>query len=80
MRGRSEDYDYLEPEILKILKESDVPMSALGINFRVNNKFDKIVELNTIKRNLEKLTKSKKLLKKDKDDTTFYRLNTRKSN
>lgn len=81
MRGRSADYAYLEPEILNILRESDVPMSALGVNFRVNDKFDKIVELNTVKHHLETLVRNKKLLKKDKDDTTYYKLNTRsKSN
>jgi len=81
MRGRSADYAYLEPEILKIVRESDVPMSALGINFRVNDKFAKIVELNTVKHHLEALVRNKKLLKKDKDDTTYYKLNTRsKSN
>ncbi len=77
MRGRIADYVYLEPEILKILNESDVPMSALGVNFRVNNNLDKIVDLNTIKRHLENLVKGKKLLKKDKDDTIFYKINTR---
>jgi len=81
MRGRTADYIYLEPEILKILKDSTVPMSALGINFRINDKFDKIIELNTVKRHLEVLVKSRKLLKKDKNDTTYYKLNTRnKSN
>lgn len=77
MRGRSVDYVYLEPEILKILRESDVPMPALGINFRINNKLDKIIGLNTIKHHLEALIKSKKLLKKDKDGTIYYRINTR---
>ncbi len=80
MRGRNADYFYLEPEILNILRESDVPMSALGINFRVNDRLDKIVELNAVKHHLEALVKSKKILKTDKDDTAFYRINTRKSN
>jgi len=81
MRGRTADYVYLEPEILNILRESEVPMSALGINFRINDKFDKIVELNTVKRHIEVLVKRRKLLKKDKDDTTYYRINSRnKSN
>ena len=80
MRGRNSDYVYLEPEILKILKESDVPMSALGINFRINNNLDKMIELNAVKHHIEALVKSKKILRNDKDDTTFYRMNTRKSN
>lgn len=77
MRGRNTDYFYLEPEILEILKESEVPMSALGINFRVNNKFDKIIELNTVKRHLDELVKNKKLVRVDKEDTPFYVLNSK---
>ena len=77
MRGRNTDYFYLEPEILEILKDSEVPMSALGINFRVNNKFDKIIELNTVKRHLDELVKNKKLVRIDKEDTPFYVLNTK---
>lgn len=81
MRGRNSDYVYLEPEILSILKESNVPMPALGINFRINSKFKKIIELNTIKRHLNILVKDRKVLEKIKDDTTYYRINTRnKSN
>ena len=52
-------------------------MSALGINFRVNGKLDKIVELNAIKRQLNSLVKEGKVLKKDVDDTPFYRIDTR---
>lgn len=82
MRGRNANSDiYLEPEILSILRESDTPMSALGINFRMNDKLDKIIELNAVKRHLNTLVKNKKVLEKAKDDTPFYRLNTRnKSN
>lgn len=75
MRGRNSDYFYLEPEIIEILRESTVPMSALGVNFRVNDRFDKIIELNTVKRHLEELVKNKKLVKFDKEDTTFYSIN-----
>jgi hypothetical protein len=78
VRGRSADYVYLEPEILKILKTSNVPMSALGVNFRVNNKLSKIVELNTVKRHLESLVDRKKILKAEKDNITLYRVNSRK--
>lgn len=77
MRGRNTDYFYLEPEILEILKGSEVPMSALGINFRVNNKFDKIIELNTVKRHLDELVKNKKLVRINKEDTPFYVLNSK---
>ena len=77
MRRRSADYSYLEPQILKILRESTVPMPALGVNFRINNELDEIIELNTIKRQLEALVKNKKVLEKVKDDTTYYKINAR---
>ena len=77
MRGPNSEAANLEPEILKILEESEVPMSTLGVNFRVNAKFDKIVELNAVKRQLESLVKSKKLVRLDKDDMIFYRINNK---
>ena len=75
MRGKSTDYFYLESEILEILKVANVPMSALGINFQINNKLDKIVDLNTIKDHLEVLVKNDKLLKFDKENIIHYKLN-----
>ena len=77
MRGKSTDYFYLEPEIIEILKVANVPMSALGINFQINNKLDKIIDLNTIKDHLETLVKNDKLLKFDRDNITHYKLNPR---
>ena len=77
MRGPNTDSTYLEPEILKILREAGMPMPALGINFRINDWLDKIIELNTVKRHLNILVKSKKILEKVKDDTTYYKINTR---
>lgn len=64
---------------MKILRESSMPISALGINFRVNSKFDKIIELNTVKHHLNALVKNRKVLEKVKDDTAHYKINTRKS-
>ena len=78
MRGRKIDYFYLEPEILEILKVSAIPMSALGINFRINNKFSKIIDLNTVKYHLEDLVKNEKLLKINKDKIFHYKINPRK--
>ena len=73
MRGRSTNFEYLGSEILKILDESSMPMSALGINFAINNKLDKIVELNTVKNHLTTLVKSRKLTTKIRDKVTFYK-------
>ena len=78
MRGRNTDYFYLEPEILEILRTSEVPMSALGVNFRINNKLEKVVDLNIIKQHLEELVKNDKLLKFEKDDIIHYKVNPRK--
>ena len=76
MRGRkSNNYFYLEPEILKILKTSNVPMSALGINFRLNNSLGKILDLNTIKSHLEELVDNNKILELEKDEILHYKLN-----
>jgi hypothetical protein len=78
VRGRNTDYFYLEPEILEILRTSEVPMSALGVNFRINNKLEKVVDLNIIKQHLEELVKNDKLLKLEKDDIVHYKVNPRK--
>ena len=75
MRGKNTDYFYLQSEIIEILKVANVPMSALGINFQINNKLDKIVDLNTIKDHLEVLVKNEKLHKFDKDNIIHYKLN-----
>ena len=76
MRGRkSNNYFYLEPEILKILKSSDVPMSALGINFRLNNSLGKILDLNTIKSHLDELVSNNKIMEIEKDDILHYKIN-----
>lgn len=76
MRGRkSNNYFYLEPEILKILKTSNVPMSALGINFRLNNSLGKIIDLNTIKSHLDELVDNNKILEMEKDEILHYKIN-----
>jgi hypothetical protein len=76
VRGRkSNNYFYLEPEILKILKTSNVPMSALGINFRLNNSLGKILDLNTIKSHLEELVDNNKILELEKDEILHYKIN-----
>jgi len=75
MRGRSTNFDYLGSEIIKTLEQSNAPISALGINFAINNKLDKIIELNMVKTHLNILLKNKKVLQKVKDKATFYKLN-----
>lgn len=78
MRGRSIDFEYLGSEILKTLGQADSPVSALGINFTINNKLDRIIELNIVKNHLDKLVEKKKVIKKVNDKTAFYRLRAKK--
>jgi len=76
VRGRkSNNYFYLEPEIMKILKTSNVPMSALGINFRLNNSLGKIIDLNTIKSHLDELVDNNKIFEIEKDEILHYKIN-----
>jgi hypothetical protein len=76
MRGRASSHDFIEPLILKILKESKVPMSTLAVNYRVNESSGRTVNLNAIRENLLFLTKSKKISESfDKDNgVTYYKL------
>lgn len=74
MRGRNTNFEYLGVEILKILEESNSPMSALGINFAINSKLDRIVELNIVKNHLKTLMKNRKIAFTVKDKTPFFLL------
>jgi len=76
MRGRAPSQDFVEPMILKILKESRIAMSALAINYRVNEAAGRIVNLNVIRDHLIFLVKNKKIFESlDKEnDVTYYKL------
>ena len=65
--------DFVEPSILKILKVSEIPMTTLSINYRVNEKFGKGIGLNVIKSNLRFLVNHKKISEKiDKSNGIIY--------
>ena len=76
MRGRAPSYDFIEPMILNILKESRVSMSTLAINYKVNEAARKPINLNVIRNHLIFLVKNKKILENlDKEnDITYYKL------
>lgn len=75
MRGRAPSKDFVELMILKLLKEARSSMSALAINYRVNEAAGRIVNLNVIRDNLIFLVKNKKILESlDKEnDMTYYK-------
>jgi len=71
MRGRGSDYSFLDSMVLGILRESSVPMQALGVSFRINEKTDKIIRLSTIKNCLNSLVEKKKVFENEKRDGTI---------
>jgi len=76
MRGRVPSHDFVEPMILKILKEFRVSMSALAINYKVNEAAGRTINLNVIRNHLIFLVKNKKIFESlDKEnDVTYYKL------
>jgi len=68
--------DFVEPMILKILKMSTIPMSTLSINYRVNERAGKTINLNVVKRNLMFLVNNKKISGKldEKNGVVYYKL------
>ncbi len=76
MRGRASGHDFVDPIILKILRESRTPMSTLGINYRVNETAGRTINLNVIREHLIFLARSKKISENlDKENgVTYYKL------
>lgn len=76
MRGRNSGYDFLDPLILKILKESSMPMSTLGVNYRVNENVGRTINLNVIRNHLLFLKKSRKISENinKKNGVVYYKL------
>jgi hypothetical protein len=68
--------DFVEPMILKILKISEIPMSTLSINYRVNERAGKTINLNVVKSNLTFLVNNKKISEKldEKNGVVYYKL------
>jgi hypothetical protein len=76
MRTSSIPYmDFVEPMILKILKLSEIPMTTLCINYRVNENFGRRVSMGVIRSNLRFLVNHKKISEKmdKKNGITSYK-------
>ena len=75
MRGRSNDYCFIEPMIVDILDKSPAPVQALCVSFKLNEMSGKIINLKVVKNHLNDLVAKKKVVKEiKKDDSIFYSL------
>jgi hypothetical protein len=76
MRERVSGYNFVDPLILKILRESKVSMSTLGINFRVNEAVGKTINLKIIRDHLLFLVKDKKISESldELNSVVYYKL------
>jgi repressor of nif and glnA expression len=76
MSGRVASHDFVDPMILKILKESRVSLSTLAINYKVNEAAGRTINLNVIRNHLIFLVKNKKIFENldKKNDVTYYKL------
>jgi len=74
--GRTSGYDFVDPLILKILKESKGSMTTLGINYRVNQSVRRTVNLRIIRDHLIFLAKKEKISRIfDKENgITYYKI------
>ncbi len=74
MRGRSNDYCFIDPMIIDILEKSAIPVQALCINFKINEMSRRIINLNVVKTHLEELVEKKKVIKNVNDESITYNL------
>jgi|GEM_PF-6396903 len=68
--------DFVDPLILKILRETNGPMTTLAINYMVNQSFGREVNSRIIKRHLTFLVDVEKISKSlnKMNDVTYYKL------
>ena len=76
MPKREMNYNFIDPMILKILGNSNVPMAALAINYMVNQSFGKEVNLRIIKKHLAFLVLDEKISKNSANlhSVPYYKL------
>jgi repressor of nif and glnA expression len=69
--------DFVEPMILKILEMSKLPMTTLSINYHVNERTGKTINLKVIKNSLASLVSNKKISEgiDEESGIAYYRLN-----
>jgi hypothetical protein len=74
MTGRISGFNFVEPTILRILKESG-SLSMLAINYHVNASVGRTINLNVIKKNLMFLMNHKKISGNiEANGVTYYKL------
>lgn len=75
MEKRTLGYNFVEPTILKILKNSNTALPLLAINFHVNASIGREINLNIIKKNVLFLMDKNKISKKlDVNGVMNYKL------
>jgi len=74
MTGRISGFNFVEPTIIRILRESG-SLSMLAINYHVNTSVGRTINLNVIKKNLMFLLNHKKISEKiEPNGVTYYKL------
>ncbi|TAL47384.1 hypothetical protein EPN87_02955 [archaeon] len=73
---RSSGHDFVDPIILKVLKQSKRSMSVLGINYMVNGIAEKTINLNVINEHMKLMVKARKVSETLKKSTgvKYYKL------
>lgn len=76
MKRKPSGYDFVDPMVLKILREAKTPLSLLGINYLINGIVERTINLNIIKNHLIFLVKEKKVSERfnGKNGVTYYEL------
>lgn len=81
MRGRSNEYSFLEPLIIDILEKSEIPLQPLCISFKINEISGKIINFKVVKNRLDTLVEKRKVIKEIKEESILYSLReTKKKN
>ena len=76
MRGRASGHDFVDPMILKILRETKTPLSILGINYMINGFVGRMINVNIVKNHLLFLVRDNKVSESvnKENGVTYYKL------
>ena len=76
MKRRSSGHDFMDPMVLKILRETRTRLSILGINYLINGIVGRTINLNVVKNHLLFLVKDKKISENVNKESgiAYYRL------
>ena len=79
MRRRDNEYDFIDPIVIRILNKSTTPLQPLAINFMVNRVTKEIIPFHAVKERLRILVNEGKVSEKVKNDgakdISFYYTN-----